>query len=82
MFTANSLYGATPQAPSYAANGGAPTQAMAYTDDIASGVRGLVDPNNPLFWAGLVLIVTLGAAGAAGSVRLGKAKLSASIDKA
>lgn len=80
MFTAGSLYGATPQAPSYAPTA-APTQAMAYTDDIASGFRGLVDPNNPLFWLGLVLAVTLGAAGAAGSVRLGRAKLSASIDK-
>lgn len=78
-FTAQSLYGATPQAPSYAQP--APTAAMAYTDDLASGIRGLVDPNNPLFWFGVVLLVTVGAAGAAGSVRLGKAKISASIDK-
>ncbi|GAA4699836.1 hypothetical protein [Phytohabitans rumicis] len=76
MYTAASLYGSTPQAPSYTQP--AP---MAYTDDLASGVRGLLDPNNPLFWFGVVLAVTLGAAGAAGSVRLGKAKLSASIDK-
>jgi hypothetical protein len=79
VFTAQSLYGATPQAPSYGV--AAPTQTMA-TDDMASGVRGLVDPNNPLFWFGVVLAVTLGAVGVAGSVRLGKAKLSASLDEA
>lgn len=80
MFTAQGLYGATPQAPSYAPNA-APTQAMAYTDDLQSGVRGLVDPANPLTWFGIVLLVTVGAAGVAGSVRLGRAKLSASLDK-
>lgn len=79
-FTAQGLYGATPQAPSYAPTA-APTQAMAYTDDLRSGLAGLVDPANPLFWFGVVLLVTVGAAGAAGSVRLGKAKISASVDK-
>lgn len=78
MYSAQSLYGATPQAPSYGV--AAPTQTMA-TDDIASGVRGLIDPNNPLVWFGAILLVTVGAAGIAGSVRLGRAKLSASIDK-
>jgi hypothetical protein len=80
MFTASTLYGATPQAPSYAATA-APTQAMAHTDDISTGVRGLFDLNNPLVWFGVILLVTVGAAGAAGSVRLGKAKFSASVDK-
>lgn len=79
-FTAQGLYGATPQAPSYAPTA-APTQSMAYTDDLRSGVAGLVDPANPLFWFGVVLAVTVGAAGAAGSVRLGRATLKASIDK-
>jgi hypothetical protein len=78
-FTAASLYGATPQAPSYGV--AAPTQQMA-TDDITSGWKGLFDPNNPLFWFGVVLAVTLGAAGVAGSVRLGRAKLSADLDRA
>lgn len=73
-----SLYGTTPQAPSYGY--AAPTQHMG-TDDIAAGVKGLVDPNNPLMWFGLVLLVTVGAAGVAGSVRLGRAKLSASLDQ-
>jgi hypothetical protein len=79
VFTAASVYGATPQAPSYGV--AAPTQAMA-TDDIATGWRGLLDPANPLFWFGVVLLVTFGAAGAAGSVRLGRAKLSGSVDQA
>lgn len=75
---AQSLYGQSSQAPSYGPSA-APTQAMAHTDDIRTGVRGLVDPSNPLVWFGIILLVTVGAAGAAGSVRLGKAKLSASV---
>lgn len=76
MFTAESMYGARPQAPSYGV--AAPTQSMG-TDDIASGVRGLLDPNNPLVWFGAVLLVTVGAAGFASSVRLGKAKASIAV---
>lgn len=79
MYSAQSVYGATPQAPSYGA--AAPTQAMA-TDDITAGWKGLLDPANPLMWFGVVLVVTVGLAGVAGSVRLGKAKLSASVDQA
>lgn len=78
-FDAQSLYGATPQAPSYGV--AAPTQAMG-TDDIAAGWKGLVDPNNPLFWFGAILLVTVGAVGVAGSVRLGRARVAASIDEA
>lgn len=76
MYTANTLYGATPQAPSYGV--AAPTQAMA-TDDLRAGVRGLLDPGNPLLWFGGVLLVTVGLASVAGSVRLGRAKLQASL---
>lgn len=79
MYSAASVYGATPQAPSYGA--AAPTQSMG-TDDITAGWKGLVDPANPLMWFGVVLVVTVGLAGVAGSVRLGKAKLSASVDQA
>ena len=78
MYTAQSVYGATPQAPSLV---GAPTQSMAL-DDMRTGWRGLVDPNNPLMWFGVVLLVTVGAAGVAGSVRLGRAKLAAELDRA
>jgi hypothetical protein len=76
VFTAQSMYGATPQAPSYGV--ASPTQHMA-TDDISTGWKGLVDPNNPLLWFGAILLVTVGAASLAGSVRLGKAKLVASV---
>jgi hypothetical protein len=47
----------------------------------SGGWRGLVDPHNPLAWFGAVLLVTVGAAGLSGSVRLGRAKLSAALDK-
>lgn len=79
MYTAQSLYGASPQAPSYGI--AAPTQSMA-TDDIRTGWKGLIDPNNPLMWFGVILLVTVGAAGVAGSVRLGRARFSAAVDQA
>ncbi|HEX6869894.1 MAG TPA: hypothetical protein VF163_02245 [Micromonosporaceae bacterium] len=79
-YTAASLYGTTPQGPSYGVPVAAPTAGMA-TDDIRSGWRGLVDPHNPLMWFGAILAVTFGLAGVAGSVRLGRAKLSGSIDR-
>lgn len=75
-FTAASTYGIGAQGPSYVA--AAPTQDMA-PDPFSGGWRRLVDPNNPLFWAGVVILVTLGAAGLAGSVRLGKARLTAEL---
>jgi hypothetical protein len=78
VFTSQSLYGTTPQAPSYGV--AAPTQAMA-TDDIPAGLRGLISPSNPLFWFGALLLATAGAFGVAGSVRLGPAKLSAELGK-
>lgn len=75
---ASDMFGITPQAPSYGV--AAPTQAMG-TGMLDGGWRTLVDPDNPLMWFGVVLLVTVGAAGVAGSVRLGRAKLSASLDK-
>jgi hypothetical protein len=76
---ASTLYGATPQAPAYPL--AAPTQAMA-TDDIRTGWRGLLDPANPLLWFGIVLLVTVGAAGVAGSARLGRARVAVSVNEA
>lgn len=78
MFDAASQYGCAAVAPSYGI--AAPTQHMG-TDDIRNGIRGLFDLNNPLTIFGIILAVTFGLAGAAGSVRLGKTKVSASIDK-
>lgn len=77
MFTASSLYGVNPQSGSYGV--AAPTQAMASDAATPAGWRGLVDPANPLVWFGALLLVTVGAAGVAGSVRLGKATLRASV---
>jgi len=49
---------------------------------IPDGFRGLLSPDNPLFVLGVVLGVTFGLVGVSGSVRLGKARASASLDKA
>jgi hypothetical protein len=77
VFTAQSLYGSTPQAPSYGI--AAPTQAMA-TDDIRAGWRGLVDPNNPLAWFGAILLLTT-IAGVGASIRLGKARAGVAVNQ-
>lgn len=77
MFTVSEVYGVGPQAPAYSAPA-APTQGMA-TDTVKAGWRALVDPHNPLFWFGAFLLVTVGAAGAAGSVRLGRARIAAAV---
>lgn len=79
MYDARSVYGATPQTPSYGV--AAPTAGMA-TDDITSGWKGLIDPANPLMWIGVILLVTVGAAGVAGSARLGRTRVSASVNQA
>lgn len=80
MFDPQSIYGMTPQAPSYQA-AATPTQGMAIDSGVRMGWRGLLDWNNPLFWVGVVLVVTFGAAGAAGSVRLGRARLAVDVDQ-
>lgn len=60
-----------------------PQVAMSATDDSPNGgLRSLVDPRNPLMWFGVLLMVTVGAAGAAGSVKLGPAKVSGTVGKA
>lgn len=79
---AQDLYGSTPQAPSYSPhNGAAPTQQMGTTAGLRTGWMGLIDPGNPLFWLGVVLVVTVGLGGVAGSVRLGRARLSGSLEQ-
>ena len=76
---AASLYGAAPLAP-MPVGPERPTQSMAYAaGDIAAGWQALVDPRNPLVWFGLILAVTLGAAGVSGSVKAGPMKASASV---
>lgn len=75
MYSAQSVYGVQPQMPSIGI--ATPTQHMA-TDHLKGGIRGLVDPANPLAWFAALVLVTIGAAGVAGSVRLGPAKLAVS----
>ncbi len=64
---AASIYGTAPVViPSVT-----PQVAMSATDDSPSGgLRSLVNPQNPLMWFGVLLLVTVGAAGVAGSVKL------------
>lgn len=75
-FTASRLYGAAGQGPTYGV--AAPTQGMG-TDTLTTGWKTLADPHNPLFWFGVVLVVTVGAAGFAGSGRIGPIKVSGSV---
>ena len=77
--TAANIYGT---APTFI--GSVPAQtAMDATDSIGSGGwKSLTKPSNPVFWFGVVLLVTVGAAGLAGSVRLGPASIKANIGKA
>lgn len=54
-----------------------PTEVMSIAStDLATGARALVDPKNPLFYLGLLLAITFGAAGISGSARVGKVKVS------
>jgi hypothetical protein len=45
------------------------------------GLKGVLSPQNPLFWFGGILAVTAGLIGLSGSARVGRAKVSASLDK-
>lgn len=74
-----SRYGIMPQAAPVA--GGSETAYMA-PSPVPSGLTGLVNPRNPLAWLLLIGLATVGAAGVAGSVRLGPAKLSGAMGKA
>lgn len=78
-FFAANIYGTAPVAiPAVA-----PPASASSTDALghAGGWKGLVSPKNPLMWLGLIGLATVGAAGLAGSVRLGPAKASASLGK-
>lgn len=79
-YTAGAMYGAAVQVPT-AATGVSHSIPGMGPDTDKRGWRALVDTHNPLMWAGLLILVTVGAAGGAGSVRLGRAKASASVGK-
>jgi hypothetical protein len=79
MFTAESVYGTTPQIPSAIAT---PIEAAASIDLVGGNginIRDLVDPRNPLVIFGVILAITFGAVGVAGSARIGGAKASGKI---
>jgi hypothetical protein len=58
----------------------APLQSSAITSE-PDGMKSLVDFRNPLVWFGVFLLATVGAAGVAGSVKLGPAKLAGAVGK-
>jgi len=77
MWSVTDQIGLRPIAP--ATSGVAqPTQNAAFTDDDTIGPFSI---NNPLVWLGIFALITVGAASAAGSVRLGKVSVSASAGK-
>jgi hypothetical protein len=79
VWDAQSMYGVTPQVSTQVLQ---PTT-LPGTDggDFGSGWRALVNPDNPLFWAGVLILATVGAAGVAGSARLGPARIAAGVGK-
>lgn len=79
MLMASDIYGTAPvYMPAVQ-----PDTAISATDvtSTTTGLRSLVDPKNPVVWFGVVLLITVGAAGFAGSVKLGPAKLGAAVGK-
>lgn len=78
MFTAEGVYGVSPQIPSAGVN--AVTQQMGM-DTGKTGYAALLDPHNPIMWFGALLLITVGAAGLSGSARLGPVRASGSVGK-
>lgn len=78
-FSSAALYGTSSIAPSMGT--AAPTQVIGI-DASDSGASWMISASNPLVWFGLFLLATVGAAGVAGSVRLGPAKVGGSVGKA
>lgn len=79
MWSAYDQIGLKPIAPvTGGGNVASPTQSAALTEDDTMSRFGL---DNPLVWFGAFLLVTVGAASVAGSVRVGKIKVSASAGK-
>lgn len=79
MWSAYDQIGLRPIAP--ATSGGnvaSPTQSVGLTEDDTLGRFAL---DNPLVWLGAFMLITVGAASVAGSVRVGKVKVSAAAGK-
>lgn len=74
-----SQVGLRPGAPPQTGGGLASTVERLAVDD--GEAVSWYSPRNPLVWLGGIMAVTVGLASVAGSVRLGKAKISASVGK-
>jgi len=74
-YTASNRTGlfAVPQVPTQAT-----TSTLAAGQEFATGV---LNPQNPLFWFGVVLAGTLGLVAISGAIRVGPVKAGASIGK-
>ena len=61
----------------------APQTAVSATDatSTTAGWRSLVDPANPIVWFGVILAVTVGAAGLAGSARVGPVRVGGQVGR-
>lgn len=73
---AEMLYGPTAQLPT--AEVTAPTERLNLGSAEHSWAS-LASPHNPLTWFAAILLITVGAAGVAGSARVGPAHVSASL---
>lgn len=76
--TASNIYGT---APVYVGAVAPPVAATAAGPG-GQGWRAMVDPANPLVWFGAILLITVGAAGVAGSARVGPASVKGALGKA
>jgi len=81
LFTAQTLYGVQPQIPGASSGISKPTDGISFSFDDKAGAAALIDPHNPLFVFGVLLLATLGAIGVSGSARLGPARLAADLGK-
>jgi hypothetical protein len=79
QFSAYAQVGLQPQYGGGGAGRQQVTQTMSTESEPQGGIAALLDPQNPLLWFGVFLAVTVGFASVAGSVRLGKAKVSANV---
>jgi hypothetical protein len=76
--TASRIYGTAPVFV-----GAVPADtALSATDATRRGLGAFVDPHNPVLWLLGIVLVTVGAAGIAGSVKLGPAAIGGKIGKA
>jgi hypothetical protein len=79
QFSTYRLTGLAPVESNY--HGGAASSLEAGALAVPDGFKGLLHPDNPLFWFGLVLGATFGLVGVSGSARVFKGKASASLGK-